>query len=121
VPHFSGHRISGFCFIYLPIFGYISHGSMHTKLSRKCPLLALWICRRGALVRDEFPTLIPATNENFTTTKTPFSGKETMLAFSFALRGLVFCTTSCKPNLKLEERVYDVWRGKYATGERGKH
>jgi hypothetical protein len=59
-------------------------------------------------VREKFPTLSHATNENFTTTSTPFSGKEAMLAFSFALRGLVFCTTSCKPDLKLEERAYRV-------------
>jgi len=44
-----------------------------------------------------------------------------MLAFSFALRGLVFCTTSCKPDLKLEERVYRVWWDKYVVGEKGKH
>jgi hypothetical protein len=69
-------------------------------------------------VREEFPTLINATNENFTTTKTPFSCKEAMLAFSFALGGLVFCTPRCKSNLKLEERVYRVWR---AIGEQGKH
>lgn len=74
-------------------------------------------------MREEFPTLSPATSENFTTTKTPFSSKEAMLAFSFALRGLVFCTTSCKPDLKLEERVYPsrVWWSKYVTGEQGKH
>ena len=35
--------------IYLPIFGYTSHGSMHTKLPRNFPLLALLICRRGEL------------------------------------------------------------------------
>ena len=70
-------------------------------------------------MREEFPTLSHATNENFTTTSTPFSGKKAMLAFSFALRGLVFCTTSCKPDLKLEKRVYRVWRGK-VLGEQGK-
>lgn len=70
-------------------------------------------------MREEFPTFIHAANENFTTTKTPLSGKEAMLAFSFALRGLVFCTTSCKPDLKLEERVYRVWRGIYVIGEQG--
>ena len=72
-------------------------------------------------MREEFPTLSHATGENFTTTKTPFSGKEAMLAFSFALRGLVFRTTSCKPDLKLEERVYRVWWGKYIIGEQRKH
>ena len=72
-------------------------------------------------MREKFPTLIHASNKNFTTTKTPFSGKEAMLAFSFALRGLVFCTTSSKPDLKLEERVYGVWRGKNVIGEQGKH
>ena len=72
-------------------------------------------------MREEFPSLSHATNENFTTTSTPFSGKESMLAFSFALRGLVFCTTSCKADLKLEERVYRVWQGKYVIGEQGKY
>ena len=72
-------------------------------------------------MREEFPTLIHATNQNFTTTSTPFSGKEAMLAFPFALRGLVFCTTSCKADLELEERVYRVWRGIYFIGEEGKH
>jgi hypothetical protein len=70
-------------------------------------------------VREEFPALCHATNENFKTTKTPFSRKEAMLAFSFALRGLVFCTTSCKPDLKLEERIYCVW-DKYVVGEQRK-
>jgi len=74
--------------------------------------------RIDELVREEFPTLVHATNENFATTKTPFPGKEAMLAFSFALRGLLFCTTSCKPDLKLEEMVHRVWRG---PGEQGKH
>ena len=72
------------------------------------------------LMRDEFPTLGHATNENFTTTKTSFSGKEAMLAFSFALRGLVFCTTSCKPDLKLEKRVYCAWWCKCVIGEQGR-
>ena len=74
-------------------------------------------------MREEFPTLSHATNENFTTTETPFSGKEAMLAFSFPLRGLVFCTTGCKADLKLEKRVYPsrVWWGKYVIGEQGKH
>ena len=68
-------------------------------------------------MREEFPTLRHSTSENFTTTKAPFSRKETMLAFSFALRGLVFCPTSCKPDLKFKERVYREWWDKYVVGE----
>ena len=111
-----------------------------TKLRRKMPLLDLFIVvmanyvggqcepeimgtnKMNTLVRDESPTFSQATSENFTTTETPFSGKEAMLAFSLALRGLVFCTTGCKADLlKLEERVYRAWWGKYAIGEQGKH
>jgi len=59
-----------------------------------CLLFSLLIYREGELVREEFPALSHATSENFTTTKTPFSRKEAVLAFSFALRGLVFRTAS---------------------------
>ena len=73
---------------------------------------------------SEFPTLSHGTNENFMTTSTPFSGKKAMLAFSSALRGLVFCIASCKADLKLEEWVncvWSLWWGKYCIGEQGKH